>query len=616
MLLTTAIATIFFLLTVNAFSTKYAYQFGESVLLTAGLVTLGGYVALLFDLLQPFSVALYFYFFYQIISIKSFGRTTQENKPLVITIVVTSFVLYFIYENYVTTITFWDDFTHWGYYARELYTTNKISNSYGGSFTDYPPGAAILIYFFLLPAKLLQLNERTEVAAMYSLWFTYALFCLVLVRSENYSRLIFCLLIGYLLSFVGTHGIFGLMPDAFIGVLAAPLIILALKRVTVQNYIILVTTAAMIALIKPAAVLMPLVILTSISIYYTARGLLDGRGLHVGATARNAYFSSSLSLFLAAMIIFFVRISWNIYADDIKFGGWTLKFSVDDLLSLYTSSTELQVKVTGAFLNKFLIGNTIDLPITYGIPGLILYFWVGLFLLLSFLMPERRVEIVRVAVVLVPTSISWIVFLYWIYIFGFSSNDALALSSFNRYLLPVTSLILILILYFTQDIYQRWLRITLGLLAAFPILVASNGYVRTYNILFGNEQNLVHRVQARDKTLADRLKAFLPGTRVLILSECTDDFGKLIFSYQAYPLAVSRTPTYSPDCRSNSVGYPDDNLDLFKKNGRFSSYEYLVVLTKSPWFSHTHGHRFSGGFNRGIYMIQVKGDHLQMVPVP
>jgi hypothetical protein len=81
----------------------------------------------------------------------------------------------------------------------------------------------------------------------------------------------------------------------------------------------------------------------------------------------------------------------------------------------------------------------------------------------------------------------------------------------------------------------------------------------------------------------------LKSSKIILLSECTGGYDRLLLSYDLFPAKVSRFPQLTPNCKSDALTF--GNSPIFD-NFDFNGHDFIIVVSGSTWFINSYGNYF------------------------
>jgi hypothetical protein len=77
----------------------------------------------------------------------------------------------------------------------------------------------------------------------------------------------------------------------------------------------------------------------------------------------------------------------------------------------------------------------------------------------------------------------------------------------------------------------------------------------------------------------------LKSSKIILLSECSGGYDRLLLSYDLFPAKVSRFPQLTPNCKSDALAFV--NSPIFD-NFDFNGHDFIIVVSSSTWFINSY----------------------------
>jgi hypothetical protein len=492
-------------------------------------------------------------------------------------------------------IYYWDDLTHWAIVSRDLFVYDKFPSPVNGSdfYVDYPPGTALFHYYFLYPLKILSPINYIETSALLgqSIIIISSGLCFIklsLTKFKFYN--LFVALTILILVFTGSEGLNSLMVDSLIGIYFGAAIFLTINGKTNFDFLNVVLACLTISLFKPTGILFSLTIayILAITIIYKK---YNGDN---SSTITNYNWKKILFIFLVLIAaIFSMKFSWNIYVDSVSSPVWNYKFKFKDLYFLFSNASDDQKQIISNFYNaitpnfnlvfKDFIRSSENYIFQY-------YFYLIILITLYSLIKVKNNLFNLIFLNIFITFIGYCSVLLFTYLFLFTTPDGLALASFSRY---VSSFSICLVLFVYTIIFNNQFKNYKFclILILLPLLINPIYISRISHAFYANPNIKTIRMERvnYENLILQHPFLRLKSSKIILVSECTGGYDRLLLSYDLFPAKVSRFPQLSPNCKSDTLTFGKspifDNFD-------FNEHDFIIVVNSSTWFINSYGKYF------------------------
>lgn len=521
--------------------------------------------------------------------------TAVKSVPFIIYTISAIVYLYLMKD---AQLFFWDEYSHWGAYIKEMYYFHKFYDASSvAANLSYPPGVSIWDYFIVFPTGF---TEGKLYFAYFLILFgsTLVMYEKLSFKQIHWVVLIFSIQMILFANF--GHGFSSIYVDHIIGAVFAGLILIYINdKFSGKELYLLIFPLITLSLVKEVGLILDVLFLGFI--YFN----------HIFNTARNkniSYFQSIkhnkktffsvLSLFVVILIVFK---SWGIRQEihGISKSGITMSGIVENVFKDSSPDREkLQEEIHGRFLTVLrsqqlnknqnsLNYNEFSYAVMHTYKDILKFTGTGVFIFILVLFAliyyttsnvEKRKYIASINLFLVITFCIHVILLYVSYLNGFGS-DALRVPSYVRYMntivLPILMVQLSLLLPVFQNRKYSMKQFDLSLIVIIFVVFITNPYFKPlYSQL---ENGFKKNIDIATKNILDKV----PASKKIFVVFPVKNNGSLnnILKYSLIPAKATISQSTFEDSTSDEmlkiysqydyVWFTSLNQELLKKNQSF-----------------------------------------------
>jgi len=416
-------------LTTTAFSFIFDKDFASCVPLTVtsqiGILYFFGlfgflYAGLIFVVVLPFALSVY--------AIIRKRHNIKINRNLVNgSIIFLVIFLYFWYINNGRLIRYWDEFTHWGLIAKNMFYLDNFGNTGLSSarFLDYPPAQGLFQYMFLKICGVFTENRLYHAANILLIAFVFP----VTRKCKNpITALLTITVFCCLASNISADVFSSIYVDLLIGVAWANAVssFFTYEKDSFRT-ICLTFNMIFLALLKASAFAIGLVCIICFMVYE----LFEEK-----KWSNRIENLKKLIVPFAALIV--SKVSWNLY---LSINNLNKVFTFESankssLADLFTGSApEYRYQTLEAFGKAFFETELFKMGISFT-PVLLLIIPVIVFVIIG-IISKRKTEVKWLAIIYIAIFAAYVGGLGFSYLFSFDAGEAVILASYTRYMTTV-----------------------------------------------------------------------------------------------------------------------------------------------------------------------------------
>lgn len=594
-------------------SLLFRRRFEYVLSLTIFSIILAAYVLASFGLLKWLSLTLSVFLVVCMIYIlwRFIANKTERAKSMQL-VFTSGFFLFFLISsllviyNYGRMFTLWDEFTHWGLTAKNMFALDSfaIGSKANTVYQDYPPAMVLFQYFFSLFDKVFIEAHVIQAAAIFSASLLLAMF----PRRRNAYWMIFPIVIGVFFLFILAfypHHFDQVYIDGILAILFAYVFLRVIDPAPWDGFRIAeITLGCMIlTLVKSSGFFLALLVVVAMLLHFNGRRV------------KQAFFP------LAGILL--AKMSWTWIVKDVGSHFDITQISLSNIADFFLGNGGYRYEVARNFFSTLILKpvsvfgkQTILFGVTISYLGYAILITLILYLISRKLNKEYRKQTRYVAVFLFISFITYAFSLLFMYMFNFSEYEALRVASFGRYIGTFAlafSLIFISILtdIYSQPVQSKLENVLRRKYAAigFAILIIFTGIV-----IYPRVKSKLLSWQATQGARApysqiDKYREILkPEDRVYLISQHSQ-------GYDYWVLRYNLTPTLSQNgFGSWSLGGKYDESDVWFRNISIldwklelqSNYEYVYLFNVDERFKSMYGTLFSSTpdiQNRSLYRV-------------
>jgi hypothetical protein len=529
------------------------------------------------------------------------------TSGLFLFLIISSFLILY---NFGRMFTLWDEFTHWGLTAKNMFALDSfaIGSKANTVFQDYPPAMVLFQYFFSLYDKTFIEAHVIQASAVFSAGLLLAMF----PRRHKPYWMTFLLVTVVLCLFVLVfypHHFDQVYVDGILAILFAYIFLRVVDSAPMDNFRIAeITMGSMVlTLVKASGFFLALLAIVALLFPFNAKR------------------------FKLAMIplagVLSVKISWAWIVMNIGTHFDITKISPSIIADFFLGKGGYRYETVRNFLNALIFkpmsifGGT---KIIFGIS--ISYFgYVVLVILIMFLLSRKLGEDNKkqIRILFVFLFISFIVYafsLLFMYLFNFSEYEALRVASFGRYIGTFVLAFSLVWITMLADIYSEqvdsiWKRILHRkyILVSLVILLLVSGtliYPKIKSRLLSWQATVAARAPYSQIEAYTRI--LKPEDRVYLISQHSQGYDYWVIRYNL-------TPTLTQNgFGSWSLGGKYDESDVWFRNISIldwklelqSKYDYVYLYNVDERFISMYGALFTSIKdikNKSLYFVN-KGE--------
>lgn len=566
---------------------------------------------------------LYAYSIYKLIKDKALFKQLFKN------IVTPAFILWIIANIFIIYINFgrmfynWDEFTHWGTAVYDMYSINALSNSSKSliSMYSYPPGLPIFEYFF----EFFHFTGFRE----WICYFAYQLFMVSLFMRffrnirwniKGIVKIILVAIVLFNVPIVFTSNYYTtIYVDAAVGLLFGFCManITCSKKYDKEFYLNVGLGIIILTMTKDSALLFALIAVLALGL----KILIAERGYEA---FKHFHFKDVLKKFLPALILFLlviiIYLSWklsilNLHSESLNYGS-----GINDFTSALTGTNDSYHTA----VVKNMISSSFNRPQKYGLSiiGLLL----GAVLLYKILFIKQEKENKKtdncVIAALFIGLVLYLSFLTYFYISFFSPQEAIELSSIDRYLSSFcTGVLMMITLVILDREHNNKIGTQMTIICIIIILSCNpvnnvrqllnknflNQGVKYRNDWFTEYSNNVHRLIQDDNNGIYILSQNSNGLDFWVLKySLRGTYNKISSGY--YSIASSEDRKKD---QYTKVLSPNEFINIL-----IEDYDYFALYASSEEFINDYGYLFEYPEkidSRQLYMVDKKNKKLKLV---
>lgn len=554
-------------------------------------------------------------------------KSVGKYLPILVHLFLSSTLACLLYKNN-SQIWYWDDFTHWAIVSRDIFNFDTLPTPANGSsfFAYYPPGAALFQYYFLFPFKWVGHGGYHESVALFGQGFIIISAIIPLLTfaiRKSIPLAVGIFFIFFYLNFNSTDGFLTLMIDTLIGFyLSACLVSIVIDDEKGQLVVPLVCAVA-ISLLKATGIFFTFAILC---IAFANAAYLKISSQRPDNPSQYKYsWGQILMVFsVAALFAAILRELWLGYILNLSIGPvFGNGITLHGLMTSITNPNDTQSEILHTFI-QFLLpnieGSAVDLlksvtnnPFRYYLYGILSL------TIITVLLHKDKKRISLVAIFLYAFFVVYCIILLMSYMLLFSADEGLRLASIGRYLGSFTTGLVIFLCALIIRLEPKYstLSVSVVFVALIPLVVNPIIIIRAQNFIGIRNDNNYELTKTRSKyaeLLSEHSYLKDSRSRILVVSECTDEYDKLILSYDLFPAKVVRLPQLTPDCNSTkNLTTSSAYFDRIK----FDEFDYLVIINSSSWFKNSYGYLFDKYevLYPSLYTVNVRDDKPHFIRV-
>lgn len=532
------------------------------------------------------------------------------------------FIAFYVFNWYLTRhrlLSSWDEFSHWGLVAKNMYHFNQFGSIPEATtyFKGYPPATALFQYFWNVVSG--KFTEGNLFRSMNILHFSLILpffskFNFKTTKSGLLSFLLICIVsLTFFDNFFTTIYVDATLAIMFIYILYT---YFSEDNLSLLNKLNLSAAFFIFPLIKAAgtglAIIAILIILADIVVI--KKKILNKTNL----------------IFLVASVlsILIAKKTWSIYLTSVHANeAWnTSKLTISSVIGFYNNQgMPYQYQTYSNFIHAIF-----KEPLHPNIFNMTFFSWVAVSLFLSFsvlklaesLPNYRRIKVSLIS--LYAGCFFYLVSLLFLYLYTYSEYEALKLASFGRYLSTYLLAIFIYLIFTFADIFfyrgmPNKLNQSLSILLVSSFLLGNVDGLTKLTLLSNAEKNTLIENRTQYATLENIDHIMKPTDRLYVIAQNTKGYEMLVAKYIITPYKANSDSSYSIGKKygEEDVWTSDLTADEWRSE-LVKNYQYVYILKADQQFSTEFSSLFFDGNidNNTFYKIipNEYGPTLKKVP--
>ncbi len=503
----------------------------------------------------------------------------------------------------------WDEFSHWGMMAKELFRLDKyyyVEESVLAYHREYPPFVTIMQYIWCGLCGEYKECNLYNAKIMLSLVTLFPVYSWFLDFSQKGKKIIRRLIkiLGLALFFIFVSNILTIGEAFYYRTIYTEGVLCSLVLFAVFSLFAPINNR-ILYLLNISFVLTAIVLTKQMGIYFYAFIVMGYFAIRIVRREKSVKISDLLAVIGLPIIMWFL---WQIVSKmNTPIGQFdSSRFSIESIFAIFNGSApEYRFTTIERYMDAVINVPIISKPINISYLWFVIIFPLLLMACVKLSKTRAtRISIVVMGCILEVTAIAYIPVMLVLYLFGFSPGEALGLACYERYmrtmLYPMVLFLFISILSVLLGEYTNYRKIiwATGVVSLFIIISFSNLKVELTPGMFAEDVGALF--QGDSRIIAQNTNE---GDSIYLVCQGDNGSARNITAYLVAPRIVSTEYYNLTETEVNEV------VEYMKE------YDYVYLSCIDPIFVENYGELFGKEFteeNQQLYRVGVVGEKIQL----